>query len=146
MTIARHLRLIDELRVREYPPEHAPSGSRSSGPGYHTAYLRGADEGGAAGEAASSESRAQVVAEQEALLDVLTRRWGEPDWVSLWSTRERMLRGEAIPEPWATSVVECQNLHLWKVDERWIALAFLGDKAVGSQCDVVVVVTSVDPP
>ena len=39
MTTAHHLRLIDEMRTREFPAERVPSGSGVSGPGYHTVFL-----------------------------------------------------------------------------------------------------------
>ena len=83
MSTAQHLRLIDGMRAREFPAQRTPSGSGVSGPGYHMAYLHVDDEQwgdgyGDDGEAGRRELRAQCHAEHDALLTLLSSRWGEP--------------------------------------------------------------------
>jgi hypothetical protein len=149
MTTAHHLRLIDGMRTKDFPLERVPSGSGISGPGYHTALLVGEDDHGCGDghedEADRLELRAQCLAEHDALLSLLTLRWGEPHIVSMWSAQERMMAGEEIAEPWAEPVASCEHLQLWHTDGRWIALVlYLEDGAPG--CELGVLVTVVDPP
>lgn len=147
MTTAHHLRLIDEMRAREFPAERVPSGSGVSGPGYHTAFLHADDEHGDDDddEAGRLEDRAQCVAEHDALLTLLSSRWGEPQTVSLWSAQERMMAGEEIPEPWADPVASCEYLELWRIEGRWIALGLCLEED-GPGCELSVLVTVLDPP
>ncbi|NED12890.1 hypothetical protein [Streptomyces sp. SID9124] len=144
MTTAHHLRLIDGMRTREFPAERVRSGSGVSGPGYHVVYLH-LDDVWEDDEAGRLERRAQCVADHEALVTLLTSRWGEPEPVSLFSARERMVSGEEIPAPWADTVAGCEYLQLWHIEERWIALV-LGLEEGGSGCELSVVVTEMDPP
>ncbi|MCG7527607.1 hypothetical protein MHW47_24615 [Streptomyces sp. OfavH-34-F] len=149
MTTAHHLRLIDGMRARAFPVERVRTGSGVSGPGYHAAYLHPEDAGYGLGgdddEADRLERRAQCVADHEALVTLLGSRWGEPQLVSLFSARERMVSGEELPEPWADVVAGCEYLRLWQVEERWIALALCLEEG-GSGCELSVVVTETDPP
>jgi hypothetical protein len=148
MTTAQHLRLIDGMRAREFPRERIPAGSGSgvSGPGYHMAFLHVEDEHwdedhGAAGP----EDRAQYLAEHDALLTLLSSRWGDPQTVSMWSAQERMTAGEVIPQPWAEPVASCEYLLLWRVEDRWIAMGLHPDKE-GPGGELSVLVTVIDPP
>ncbi|GAA2921782.1 hypothetical protein ACFPN0_04150 [Kitasatospora cinereorecta] len=153
MTTAHHLRLIDGMRTREFPPERTLSGSGVSGPGYHAAFLHGEeyrDDGDAAGqrecdEGEYAEHRAQHLADHDALLTLLTLRWGEPQAVSLWSSQERMMAGEVIAKPWGDVVLSCEYLQLWRVEDRWIAVA-LHVEDEGPGCGLSILVTVVDPP
>ena len=94
MTTAHHLRLIDGMRTRDFPAERLPSGSGVSGPGYHTAVLHAEDEYRDDDEAGRLEHGAQCLAEHDALLTLLSARWGDPQTISLWSAQERMSAGE----------------------------------------------------
>lgn len=147
MTTAHHLRLIDEMRTREFPAERVPSGSGVSGPGYHTVFLYADDasDDGSVDEAERLDHRAQCLAEHDALLTLLGSRWGEPQMVSLWSAQERVLAGEVIPEPWAGQVASHEYLQLWRVDDRWIALGLCLEKD-GPGCELSILITSLDPP
>ncbi|MER6554020.1 hypothetical protein ABT148_22080 [Streptomyces sp. NPDC001725] len=145
MTTAHYLRLIDGMRTKEFPPERVSSGSGISGPGYHTTLLLGEDERSEADEADRLELRARRMAEHDALLALLTLRWGEPQMVSLWSAQERMLAGEVIADPWAEPVASCEYLLLWRTGDRWTAVVlYLEDDGPG--CELGVLVTVVDPP
>ncbi|MEE1738222.1 hypothetical protein [Streptomyces sp. BE147] len=145
MTTAHHLRLIDGLRTKGFPAERIPSGSGVSGPGYHTASLHSDEECWDDGEAGRLEHRAQCLAEHDALITLLTSRWGEPQMVSLWSAQERMMAGETIPEPWADPVAGCEYLQLWRIEDRWVAMGlFLEEDGPG--CELTVLVTVIDPP
>ncbi|WP_103759988.1 hypothetical protein [Streptomyces sp. SM10] len=145
MTTAHHLRLIDGMRASEFPSERVPSGSGISGPGYHTTFLRGEYDHGDGDRADLLELRAQCLAEHDALLALLTLRWGEPQMVSLWSAQERMMAGEVIAEPWAEPAASCEHLLLWRADSLWIAVVlYLEDDGPG--CELGVLVTVIDPP
>ncbi|MEU0133260.1 hypothetical protein ABZ172_04335 [Streptomyces sp. NPDC006296] len=145
MTTADHLRLIDGMRTEEFPPERVASACGVSGPGYHTALLPDADRRDEGDEADRLARRAHRVAAHEALLTLLTLRWGEPQPVSLWSAQERMAAGEAIAEPWAGPVASCEHLLLWRTEDRWTALVRYPDDD-GPDGELGVVVTVVDPP
>ncbi|MEU9058436.1 hypothetical protein AB0D13_05905 [Streptomyces sp. NPDC048430] len=145
MTTAHHLRLIDGMRTRDFPLERVPAGSGISGPDYHTALLLSEDDHRDGDEADRLELRAQCLAEHDALLALLTLRWGEPQIVSLWSAQERMMAGEVIAEPWADPVASCEHLQLWRAEDRWVAVVlYLEDDGPG--CELGVLVTVVDPP
>ncbi|WP_405802735.1 hypothetical protein OG291_29200 [Streptomyces halstedii] len=145
MTTAHHLRLIDGIRAKEFPSERTASGAGASGPGYHTVYLHGEEALCDGDEAERVERRAQCRAEHDALIALLTLRWGEPQAVSLWSARERMLAGEETPQPWADAVARGAYLAMWRIEDRWIAVALHPDgEDPGS--DMSVLVTMVDPP
>ncbi|MCT9088514.1 hypothetical protein N4G70_06480 [Streptomyces sp. ASQP_92] len=144
MTTALYLQHIDWLRSREFPGERSRSGSDVSGPGYHCSCLS-ADEEEWEDLTERLEKRAQCVADHDALVAELTRRWEEPQWISLWSAQARLVAGEEIPEPWAEFAVGFDFLHLWRVDGRWIALG-LDLEAEGPGWDLSVTVTEIDPP
>lgn len=144
MTSAHHLRLIDGMRTRDFPTERIWSGSGVSGPGYHTVSLHG-DAGQGDDEAARLEHRAQCLAEHDALLTLLTGRWGEPQVISPWSAQQRMIAGEEIAEPWREAVVRCAVLQLWRIEDRWIAMGLCMEEE-GPGCELCVLVTDVDPP
>ncbi|WP_392668711.1 hypothetical protein [Streptomyces sp. LN785] len=149
MTTAHHLRLIDGMRAREFPAERIRSGPAVSGPGYHTMFLHADDEhwhdADLDDEAGRLECRAQCLADHDALLMLLSVRWGEPQLVSLWSAQERMMAGEEIPEPWADPVAACAYLEIWRVEKRWIAMG-LRLQEDGPGCELSVLVTEIDPP
>ncbi|MFF4249278.1 hypothetical protein ACFYY2_33125 [Streptomyces sp. NPDC001822] len=145
MTTAHHLGLIDGMRTQDFPSERLHSGTGVSGPGYHTALLVREDLDGEDDTPDPAQRRAQCLAEHDALLTLLTLRWGEPQAVSLWSAQERMMAGERIAEPWADPVSGCEYLQLWRVEGRWIAMMLYLHEA-GLGCELAVVVTVVDPP
>jgi hypothetical protein len=103
------------------------------------------DEHGDGDEAGRLEHRAQCLAEHDALLTLLTGRWGEPQVISLWSAQERMMAGEEIPEPWTDPVAGCEFLQLWRIEHRWIAMG-LHLEEEGPGCELSVLVTEIDPP
>ncbi|MCX5383768.1 hypothetical protein [Streptomyces sp. NBC_00083] len=144
MTTALYLQHIDRLRSREFPAERGRSGSGVSGPGYHSACLS-ADEEEWEDMAERLEQRAQCVADHDALIAELIRRWEQPQYISLWSAQARLVAGEAIPEPWAEFAVGFDFLHLWHVEDRWIAVGLDLEEA-GPGWDLSVTVTETAPP
>lgn len=145
MTTAHHLRLIDGMRARAFPTERTPAGSGVSGPGYHTVFLHADDEHVGSDEADRLERRGQCLADHDALLTLLTLRWGRPQMVSLWSAQARMMAGEDIAEPWADLVAGCEYVQLWRIEEGWIALGLYLEEG-GPGCVLSVLVTVIDPP
>ncbi|MFF8831567.1 hypothetical protein [Streptomyces sp. NPDC015131] len=145
MTTARHLATIDRLRTLPFPARPGRTDAGSGGAGHHLAELATSEDfwedDGTRREAAEE----QYEAERDALAVVLTARWGEPQMFSLWSLFERGARGEELPEPWGTLSQSVPDVHLWRVEERWIALGV-------SQWDgelpfqLLAVITEVDPP
>ncbi|MET7710957.1 hypothetical protein [Streptomyces sp. NPDC005407] len=141
MTTARHLEIIDLLRARGFAAEHGPSDVGSEGPGFHIAELNGhfgdgADPDPDADREAEAEQR---LAEQEGLLRGLTQRWGEPDLFSLASTQLRVERDEEVPDPWRRLSEQMGWLHLWRIEDRWIAVGL-------SEFQLLAVVTEIAPP
>jgi hypothetical protein len=154
MSTAQHLAAIDLLRSREFPAEHGRSSCGTGGPGYHVAeLLTSADfweDDGTQREAAAD----QYDAERDGLTVLLAERWGDPQIFSLASLFERSSgdaydtegsAGEEIPEPWGSLSSSVPDLHLWRVDEQWIALGVSQwDKELPFQ--LLAVVTEIDPP
>ncbi|MFG2503159.1 hypothetical protein ACGFSB_33740 [Streptomyces sp. NPDC048441] len=163
MSTAEHLAAIDLLCSREFPAEHSRSRSGVGGPGYHIAELLTSDEfwedDGTEWEATAE----QYEAERDGLTVLLAERWGAPQIFSLASLFERTLSGsegddndgddnegddgagEDIPEPWGSLSSSVPDLHLWRVDGRWIALGVSQwDKELPFQ--LLAVVTEIDPP
>ncbi|MWA09587.1 hypothetical protein [Streptomyces sp. BA2] len=162
MSTAEHLAAIDLLRSREFPAEHGRSPCGVGGPGYHIAELLTSgdfwEDDGTQWEATS----VQYDAERDGLTVLLTERWGAPQIFSLASAFERAQgdvyddggeagddgeagAAEEIPEPWGSLSSSVPDLHLWRVDGRWIALGVSQwDKELPFQ--LLAVVTEIDPP
>ncbi|MFF0064656.1 hypothetical protein ACFYRC_24505 [Streptomyces sp. NPDC005279] len=138
MTTARHLDTIDLLRSRGFPAEPGPSDVGTEGPGFHIAELNGQVAEGAESDADAETDAEQRAAEHEALLDRLTERWGEPDHFSLAGTGLRAEADEDVPEPWLRLSALLPYLHLWRIDDRWIAIG-------ASETQLLAVVTETDP-
>ncbi|MFF3457730.1 hypothetical protein ACFYXH_26090 [Streptomyces sp. NPDC002730] len=142
MTTAQHLDTIDLLRSRGFPAEPGPSDVGTEGPGFHIAELNGhvgqGADSDADGETDAETDAEQRAAEHEALLDALTQRWGEPDYFSLTGTGLRADADEDVPEPWLRLSALLSYLHLWRIDDRWIAIG-------ASETQLLAVVTATDP-
>lgn len=155
MTSAQNLATMDRLRVRAFPAQRGGAdleggaGTGIGGPGYHLVALScGEDSGGEedaspAGTAAQAEE--QYAAECEALASVLDARWGPSQMFSLWSLQTRRLDGEEIAEPWRELCGSTPYLHLWRVEDRWVALGVSRwDGEPGLR--LMAVITEIDPP
>ncbi|MFE6158317.1 hypothetical protein ACFQ7F_05275 [Streptomyces sp. NPDC056486] len=154
MSTAQHLAAIDLLRSREFPAEHGWSNGGVGGPGYHIAELLTSgdfwEDDGTEWEATEE----QYEAERDGLTVLLAERWGAPQIFSLASLFERSSgdeyggesdAGEDIPEPWGSLSSSVPDLHLWRVDGRWIALGVSQwDRELPFQ--LLAVVTETDPP
>ncbi|MFJ9041707.1 hypothetical protein ACIRF8_34715 [Streptomyces sp. NPDC102406] len=139
MNIAEQLATIDLLWTGPFPDEHGRSVAGWGGPGFLTAELT-------EHQGARDLAEAQADADRDGLSALLTARWGEPYRLSLWSVHVRaMEHGEEIPEPWGWLSACAQDLHLWSVGERWVALAVSrqGDE---QPYQLLAVVTDVAPP
>lgn len=145
MTTARHLATIDLLRSRPFPGQRGRSDAGDSGPGYHVAELSTSEDFWEDDGTRRELVEEQYEAERDALAVVLGARWGEPHIFSLWSLQERGMEGEEIPEPWSVLAASVPDVHLWRAEERWIALGVSQwDKELPFQ--LLAVVTEVDPP
>ncbi|HZX36816.1 MAG TPA: hypothetical protein VFF37_00495 [Streptomyces sp.] len=148
MDIVRYLATIDLLRARELPRQRDRSVVGMEGPGYHlidlamSEGLRTDDDG----------SRRARTAEDfhdrgEELTGELNDRWGRQHhpW-GMVTLRERIARGEEIPEPWAMLSVLVDELELWQPDGRgrWVAVG-VADRDESDEIRLLAVVTDVDP-
>ncbi|MFH8793247.1 hypothetical protein [Streptomyces sp. NPDC017941] len=146
MSSADHIAAIDLLRARGFPEASGRSEFGYGGPGYHIAELATQDQLWDDDGTAHGETEEQYEAERDALTVLLAQRWGEPQHFSLASALLRaMARPAEIPDPWATLSESVPDLHLWRAEERWIALgvARWGERRA---LQLVAVVTEVDPP
>lgn len=139
MTTAQQLAVIELLRARAFPAERGFTEVGMSGPGYHLAELFRGD---------GTADADQHGAEYTALTGILTARFGEPQYVSLWSVRTRVVEGEEIPEPWRELSGGPEYLHLWRSERRWLAVGAAGDAGDDEEQPfrIVVAVTEIDPP
>lgn len=151
MSTAQHLATIDLLCSREFPAEHGRSDAGAGGPGYHIAELLTSEDFWEDDGTAWEATEEQYEAERDGLSVLLTHRWGAPALFSLASLFERTLSGgedgagEDIPEPWGSLSSSVPDLHLWRVDGRWVALGVSQwDKELPFQ--LIAVVTEIDPP
>ncbi|WP_369214088.1 hypothetical protein [Streptomyces flavofungini] len=157
MSTAQHLAVIDLLRSRDFPAEHGRSECGSEGPGYHIAELLTSDTFWEDDGTRWTLTEEQYEAERDGLTVLLTGRWGPPQRFSLASLFDRLMDAESavgpgsrpaaeeIPEPWAHLSSCVPDLHLWRVDDRWIALGVAQwDKELPFQ--LLAVVTETDPP
>ncbi|WP_372343153.1 hypothetical protein [Streptomyces sp. KL116D] len=139
MNTAEQLATIDLLWAGPFPDVHGRSDVGWSGPGYVMAELAERD-----GVRDLAEARAD--ADRDALSAVLAARWGAPDQLSLWSMNTRALEfGEEIPEPWGWLSACAQEIHLWSVGERWVALA-VSRQGDGEPYQLLAVITDIAPP
>ncbi|MFI0239239.1 hypothetical protein [Streptomyces sp. NPDC016845] len=139
MNIAEQLATIDQLWADPFPDDHGGSVAGWGGPGF---VMAGLTERGGARDLAE----AQADADRDGLTALLTGRWGEPYRLSLWSVHVRGVeQGEEIPEPWGWLSACAQDLHLWNVGERWVALA-VSRQGEEQPYQLLAVVTDVAPP
>ncbi|MCF6522437.1 hypothetical protein [Streptomyces sp. JJ36] len=71
---------------------------------------------------ARAEAEEAFTTDCEALVALLSRRWGEPEELDLTGCLERLAEGAAVPEPWRTLCPEVRLLHRWRLDGRWLGL------------------------
>ncbi|MFG3499001.1 hypothetical protein [Streptomyces sp. NPDC047928] len=145
MTTARHLATIEVLRSRPFPAQRGRSDVGDSGPGYHVAELSTSEDFWEDDGTRRELVEDQYEAERDALALLLTGRWGEPQVFSLWSLLRRGLDGEDIPEPWGSLSNSVPDVHLWRAEDRWIAVGVSQwDKELPFQ--LLAAVTTTDPP
>ncbi|QIJ61351.1 hypothetical protein [Streptomyces sp. JB150] len=143
MDIARCLDTIDRLCLRPFPARHAWSDVGRAGPGYFMAELHTGEGEETHGERTADDAEAC----KEAVAQRLHRRWGPvPAWGML-TLRVRGLRGEEIPEPWASLSHLTDEAYVWQADGtgRWVAVA-VADRDPADAIRLLAVVTDTDPP
>ncbi|WP_329312954.1 MULTISPECIES: hypothetical protein [unclassified Streptomyces] len=144
MTTAEHLDTIDRLRTRDFPDVRGRSEVGTSGPGYHLAELGGSRWYGDEDAADRVAHEDQVSAEFEALVQRLEERWGKPDRFTLDSLRLRTESGE-VPQPWQEIGDTSDHLHLWRAEDRWVAV-YEAQWGTDHSPQLMVAVTVIDPP
>lgn len=144
MSTVDHAAAVERLSARAFPPRDGRDGAVVSGPHHHWAQLA-ADRCATGAAGRWDELTDQYEAERDALVGVLTDRWGAAQPVGLWSLLERARRGEDIPEPWHTLSLTEPCADLWRRAGRWTAVAVLRWRAE-QEVQLVAVVTETDPP
>lgn len=145
MSTARHLTTIDLLCARPFPAERAGSEVGTSGPGYHLAELASSESFWEDDGSRRAQEAEQYDAECAALASVLAARWGEPQPISLWSTRVRGAEGEEIPEPWRALSDGVGLAHLWRIGDRWVVVG-VSSQGEEHPFQLLAAVTEIDPP
>lgn len=145
MSTAQHIATIDLLCARTFPTARAGFETGTSGPGYHLAELASGEGFWEDDGTRRAQEAEQYEAECTALASVLAARWGEPQLVSLWSTRVRAAEGEEIPEPWHELSYGVDHAHLWRTGGRWVAVgvSWQGEE---QPFQLLAAVTEIDPP
>jgi hypothetical protein len=140
MDSARYAARIDTLCTGELAAEHGGPDVLMAGPGYCVLALP------VCGPPGDPAEEARAGADHLALL--LDGRWGaqHPPWGTV-TLEVRAVRGEALPEPWATVGALVPEIRLWQPPgtARWIAVGVreaTGETPPG----LLLLATDVDPP
>ncbi|WP_107046776.1 hypothetical protein [Streptomyces albus] len=145
MSTAEQLAAVDRLRARPLPAGRGgPSGGAEGGPGFHLADLRVSEEFWEDDGSRMREAEEQFAAECEALVVLLSRRWGEPRELDLTEHLIRSAEGEPVPEPLATLCGYVGVLHTWQAGDRWLAVG-IGRQARELPLHLLAVVAEEDP-
>ncbi|OEU94477.1 hypothetical protein DB35_00635 [Streptomyces abyssalis] len=143
--LAQHLATIELLRARHFPARHGREAGVVSGPGYHVAELSTSEGFWEDDGTARSATEDQYGAECGALSMLLTRRWGEPQVVSLYGVLTRSTEGEEMTEPWQGLSGGVPYVELWQADGRWIAVG-VSQQGPELPFQLIAAVTVNDPP
>lgn len=134
MDIAKDLATIYRLCAQEFP----------AGQGYFLVEL---ETGPVPPDGSRERTADDVQAYLQGIAQRLNDRWAEQlPWGQL-TVRERVGRGEEIPEPWATLALRTDVLNVWQAEDtgRWIALG-VADRDDQDEIQLLAAVTEMDPP
>lgn len=68
------------------------------------------------------EAEEAFTADCEALVSLLSRRWGEAEVVDLTDDLVRLAQGGPVAEPIRTLCASVRVLHRWHVEDRWLGV------------------------
>ncbi|MGP3998912.1 hypothetical protein [Streptomyces sp. 8N706] len=122
MTTVEQLAVLDRLRARPFPERPGWSDGIWSGPGCHIADLRLSEDFWEDDGTRRREVMEQFEAECQALVMLLTRRWGAPEVLDLTGHLERSMEGEPVAEPLLSLCGYVVEIHAWRIDGRWIGI------------------------
>ncbi|MET7765156.1 hypothetical protein ABZS86_15840 [Streptomyces sp. NPDC005355] len=121
-SLAQYVATIDLLRARDFPAQRGTSERVESGPGFHVADLRVSEDFWDADLTRVEEVLEEFEAELSVLVHALTVRWGAPAVLDLTGHLERQAMGEPVPPPLDALCGYVPELHIWRVDDRWVGL------------------------
>ncbi|MCW2873851.1 hypothetical protein [Actinacidiphila oryziradicis] len=107
MDLAAHLSAIDLLRAR---------------PGCHITDLQISEDFWEDDGSRRPRVRNDFGAGCQALVDLLTERWGEPEVLDLGGHLEQLVAGERVAPPLDALCGYVPELYLWRPDGRWTAI------------------------
>lgn len=122
MDVARYLATIDGLRSRAFPARRVQAGPVLSGPGHHIAVLEVSEDFCESGLDRVEEVLDDFEAACQALVILLSERWGEPEVTDLMGHLEASAEGREPVEPLATLCGYVPEVYSWRADGRWIAV------------------------
>jgi hypothetical protein len=134
MDLAVQLAEVDRLRLLPFPGRRVRRGTVTSGPGFHLAALAVGEDphDGDPGLAAQAEDDFRAWC--QALVELLSARWGDPETVDLSVFLERAASGGSVPPPLDALCGFVPEVYGWRVGDRWTAVGVgQGDRALPPQ-------------
>ncbi|HEY3479504.1 MAG TPA: hypothetical protein VGL02_11475 [Streptomyces sp.] len=122
MDLVAQLATVDHLRAREFPARRVRSGAVESGPGFHVADLEVSEDFWQDDGSRRPEVAEDFGAACQALVEILSRRWGDPRTLDLAPFQAVLDEGGTVPPPLEMLCGCLPEVYGWQVGERWIAV------------------------
>lgn len=122
MDLAAQLAEVDRLRALDFPARPVRTPALDSGPGFHLADLAVGEDFTGEDEGRRAETADDFGAACQALIELLARRWGDPEPLDLAPYLMRSAEGGEVPPPLDALCGYVREVYGWRVGDRWIAL------------------------
>ncbi|HEY5836576.1 hypothetical protein [Streptomyces sp.] len=122
MDLAAQLAEVDRLRLLGFPAQRVRGGAVASGPGFHLADLAVSEDLGDIDPARRAEIEDDFGAACQALVELLARRWGDPEPLDLAPYLSRLVESGDVPPPLDRLCGLTAEVYGWRVADRWIAV------------------------
>lgn len=134
MDLAAQLAEVDRLRRLPFPARRDHRGTVISGPGFHMAALAVGEDLHGADPGRAVEAEEDFRAWCQALVELLTARWGEPETLDLSPYLELQAVGGSVPAPLDELCGFVPEMYGWRVGDRWTAVGVgQGDRGLPLQ-------------